>query len=75
MKARIGISDTDKQVEVEVDDVKTFKKEVERSVADGGVAWFTDSRGRSVGIPARNIAFVEIDDTETAKTVGFAPVA
>jgi hypothetical protein len=73
MKARIGVSETDKQIEVEVEDVKTFKKEVERSVADGGVAWFTDSRGRSVGIPARNIAYVEIDETD--KTVGFAPVA
>ena len=75
MKARIGVSDTDKQIEVELEDVKAFKKEVERAVADGGVAWFTDSRGRSVGIPAANIAFVEIDDIETAKTVGFAPVA
>jgi hypothetical protein len=75
MKARIGVSDTDKQIEVEVADAKAFKKEVERAVADGGVAWFTDSRGRSVGIPASNIAFVEIDDIETAKTVGFAPVA
>jgi hypothetical protein len=75
MRARIGIADTDKMVEVELEDVKTFKKEMERAVADGGLAWFTDSRGRSVGIPARNIAFVEVDDIETANTVGFAPVA
>jgi hypothetical protein len=75
MRARLGIADTDKLIEIEVEDVKTFKKEVERAIADGGMAWFTDSRGRSVGVPARSIAFVEVDDNETAKTVGFAPVA
>ncbi|MCI0426268.1 MAG: DUF3107 family protein [Actinobacteria bacterium] len=76
MRARIGVAETDKLIELETSDVKTLKKEVERAVTEGGVAWFTDTRGRSVGIPARNIAFVEIDDNETVKTgVGFAPMA
>lgn len=73
MKVRIGISNTDKLIEIEVEDGKEFRKEIERSVADGGMGWFTDTRGRTVGIPARNVAFIEIDDPDAARTVGFAP--
>lgn len=73
MRVRIGIADTDKLVELEVDDVKVFKKEIERALADGGLGWFTDAKGRSVGIPARNVAFIEIDDAGAANKVGFAP--
>ncbi len=73
MIVRIGIAETDKVVELEIDEVKSFKKKVEKALDDGGVAWFTDSKGRSVGIPARSIAFVEIEDAEAHPTVGFAP--
>jgi hypothetical protein len=73
MIVRIGIADTDKLVELDVEDVKAFKKAMEKAVADGGVAWFTDSKGRTVGIPPRSVAFVEIEDAEAHPTVGFAP--
>lgn len=73
MKVRLGILNTDKLVELEVEDAKEFKKEIERAVEDGGLGWFTDAKGRSVGVPARNIAFVEIEDSEESHTVGFAP--
>jgi hypothetical protein len=73
MKARIGIAETDKTVEVQFEDPKTFKKDVEKALADGGMAWFVDSKGRSVGIPAKSIAFVEIDDADASTPVGFAP--
>lgn len=73
MKVRIGISTTDKLLELEVDDADTFRKEMERAVADGGLGWFTDSKGRTVGIPARSVAFIEIEDSGDHHTVGFAP--
>jgi hypothetical protein len=73
MKVRIGIADTDKLVEIEIENADEFKSEVERAVEEGGLGWFTDTKGRSVGIPAKNIAFVEIEDTDRASTVGFAP--
>ena len=73
MKVRIGISNTDKMIEIEVDDVKAFTTEIEKSVAGGGLGWFTDSRGRAVGIPARNVAFIEIENTDDDHAVGFAP--
>lgn len=73
MNARIGIANTDKLIEIVVDDAKKFKKEIEAVISEDGVGWFTDSRGRSVGIPARNVAFVELDDSDGGQTVGFAP--
>jgi hypothetical protein len=73
MKVRIGIANTDKLVEIEVEDVKAFKKEVEKAVEGGGLGWFTDSKGRTVGIPARNVAFIEIEDASVGQPVGFAP--
>lgn len=73
MRVRIGITDTSKVVELEVDDIKEFQEEMERSVADGGLAWFTDTKGHTVGIPTRGVAYVEIEATEGGTSVGFAP--
>jgi len=73
MKIRIGISTTDKLLEIEIEDPKAFKNEMERALAEGGVGWFTDSKGRTVGIPARSVAFIEMEDAGDSRTVGFAP--
>lgn len=73
MRVRIGISNTDKLIELEVEDLDKFRKEIERAVSDGGMGWFTDSKGRTVGIPARNVAFIEMEDADSSKTIGFAP--
>jgi Protein of unknown function (DUF3107) len=73
MKVRIGIADTGKVVEIEVGDVEAFQTEVERAVADGGLAWFIDTKGRTVGVPAQSISFVEIEAAEGGPSVGFAP--
>lgn len=73
MRVRIGIADTSKVVEIDIEDVKTFQKELERGVTDGGFAWFTDTKGRTVGIPTRSVAFVEIEDAGSGPSVGFAP--
>lgn len=73
MKVRIGISTTDKLIEIEIDDPQAFKEEMERALAEGGLGWFTDSKGRTVGIPARSVAFIEMEDAGDTRTVGFAP--
>lgn len=73
MKVRLGILNTDKLIELDVKDAKAFKKDIEKAVEEGGLGWFTDSRGRSVGVPVRNLAFVEIEDSDESTTVGFAP--
>jgi hypothetical protein len=73
MRVRIGITDSSKVVELDVDDVKEFQGEIERAVSEGGLAWFTDTRGRTVGVPATGVAFVEIENSEAGPAVGFAP--
>lgn len=73
MKVRIGIADTSKLVELDIEDPKSFKKEMERATADGGLAWFIDSKGREVGVPASRLAFVEIEGDEGGRSVGFVP--
>ncbi len=73
MKVRIGIAETDKMIEIEVDDVASFKVELEHAMAGGELAWFTDSKGRTVGIPTRQVAFVEVEDNASGPSVGFAP--
>ncbi len=73
MKVRIGIAETDKMIEIEIEDVASFKVELERAVAGGELAWFTDSKGRTVGIPTRQVAFVEVEDNASGPSVGFAP--
>ncbi|HJQ77167.1 MAG TPA: DUF3107 family protein [Acidimicrobiia bacterium] len=73
MKVRIGISTTDKLLEIEIDDPDAFRTEIERAVTEGGLGWFVDSKGRTVGIPARSVAFIEIEDAKGERTVGFAP--
>ncbi len=73
MRVRIGIADTDKVVELEIEDARKFKSEIEKAVEAGGLAWFVDARGRTVGIPAQKVSFVEIDDAGTATKVGFGP--
>lgn len=73
MRVRIGITDTSKIVELDVDDQKEFQKEMERAIKDNGLAWFTDTRGRVVGIPTRAVAFIEMEADDSGPAVGFAP--
>lgn len=72
MKVRIGISES-KVVEIEAEDEKSLKSELEKALAADGMAWFVDTKGRTVGIPAAKVAFVEIEREEGPTAVGFAP--
>lgn len=74
MKARIGIADSSKVIEIEVEDADKFRAQVEEAFSsdETDVYWFTDVKNRSVGVPVARITFVEIDPEEPRK-VGFAP--
>jgi hypothetical protein len=73
VKVRIGVADSAKTIEIDVDDMKSFKKAVVDSVKSGEIAWFTDSKGREVGVPAGRISYVEIEADDSARRVGFGP--
>lgn len=73
MKVRIGVAESSKVVELEVDDLSTFKGQVADAVSSGDVFWTSDTKGREIGIPAARIAYVEVESKDADVLVGFAP--
>ena len=71
MKARIGIADTGREVEVEVEDRGELAKRLETAYRKGvPILWFQDTKGRDIGIPLGRVAFVEIIE-DSDQSVGF----
>jgi hypothetical protein len=72
---RIGITQTPKEVEVEMGedaDRDALLSEIEAALAEeGGVLWLTDRRGRRVGVPVAKVAYVEVGAPVTDRRVGF----
>lgn len=61
MRVRIAISDTAREIELEIDDTDTFKAEVEGAITDGTpILWVTDTEGHRVGIPVGRIGYIDI---------------
>ena len=74
MKVRIGIAETNKVVEFDVDDPAAFEESVESTYSgESSLLWFEDSRRRRVGIPRERLGFVEIETDADNRSVGFAP--
>lgn len=74
MEVRIGVTQTPREIEIEVADTDRDKvvQDIESSLANGeGVLWLTDRRGRTVGVPSAKVAYIEISPTEDRR-VGFA---
>ena len=73
MEVRIGVVHTPKELTLELDvSLDDVKKSIEKALAaDNGVLWLTDSRGRTIGVPAERVAYVELDAEGGAKRVGF----
>jgi hypothetical protein len=72
---RIGVIHTSKEIEVELGDdadPATVLADVEQALSgDTGVLWFTDRRGRKVGVPSARVAYVEIGSPHEERRVGF----
>jgi hypothetical protein len=72
---RIGVTQTPKEIEVELadgTDIEKLTADIESSLASAeGVLWITDRRGRRVGVPAAKVAYVELDVVGDARQVGF----
>ena len=73
MDVRIGVTQTPKEIELEMsDDADGVAKAVEAAVAAGDkILWLTDRRGRRVGVPAAKLAYVEIGSPSEERRVGF----
>ena len=75
MDVRIGVTNTPKEITVELaddTDVDALVGDVESAVGgDAAVLWLTDLRGRRVGVPAERIAYVDIGSDGGHNPVGF----
>lgn len=75
MDVRIGITQTPKEVEVELsddDDRDKVLADMEKLLKTGdGVLWLTDRKGRRVGVPVAKVAYVEVGAPTAERRVGF----
>ncbi len=75
MDVRIGISQAPRDIEVELADSTSPEElvaKIDAAVAKAdGMLWFTDKRGRRIGIPAAKLAYVELDTATEMRRVGF----
>lgn len=74
MDVRIGVSQTAKELDVELPDevdVETIKADLDKALADGSTLWITDKKGRQVGVPGEKIAYVEFGAPDSGRRIGF----
>jgi hypothetical protein len=72
---RIGITQTPKELEVELKedaDPDKVVAEIEKLLKTGdGVLWLTDRKGRRVAVPVAKVAYVEVGAPQSDRRVGF----
>lgn len=75
MDIRIGISDSPREIDLELPDGTTQEEVVsllESSVGSGSsIIWITDKKGRKLGVFISKIAYVEVGATKEERRVGF----
>jgi hypothetical protein len=71
---RIGIVQTVKELEVELEDSAdrdAVMAEIEEALKNDSVLWLTDKKGRRVAVPAAKVAYVEVGAPSSDRRVGF----
>ncbi len=74
MDIRIGIVQSMKEIDIELPedaDRDQVIHQVEEALDNEKVLWFTDRKGRRVGVPAARIAYVEVGSPKSERVVGF----
>lgn len=74
MDVRIGIVQTVKELEVELEEDANrdeVMKRVEAAMAAESVLWLTDRKGRQVAVLGSKIAYIELGAPASARSVGF----
>jgi hypothetical protein len=71
VRVRIGIGDTSREVELDVDDGDALIAEIEEAFSSQtAILWFTDVGDRRIGIPVPRIAYIELEPDQRV-SVGF----
>jgi len=75
MHVRIGVTDTPKELDIELADdadAAKLRGDVETALSgDAGMLWLTDRRGRQVGVPVARVAYVDIAGDDSEPRIGF----
>lgn len=75
MDIRIGISDSPREIDLELAEGTTQEQVVEMiesSIASGSsIVWLSDKKGRRLGIFASKLAYVDVGATKEERRVGF----
>ena len=75
MDVRIGIVQSAKELEVELDedaDRDAVIADIEASLGkEAGVLWLTDRKGRRVAVPGAKVAYIEVGAPTHERRVGF----
>jgi hypothetical protein len=72
---RIGLSNTVREVELELGDdadPESVKASISAAVSEGsGLVWLEDRKGRQVGLVAEKIAYVDLGPASDKGRIGF----
>lgn len=75
MEIRIGVIQTAKELVVEMADTTdraAVMAEVEAVLADENrTLWLTDKKGRSIAVPVKKLAYVDLGADDEKRRVGF----
>lgn len=76
MDVRIGITQSMRELEVELDDAvgrDDLKAKIAEAMSDDdNVLWLTDKKGREIAVPSAKIAYVEIGSGSDQRSIGFS---
>ena len=74
MDVRIGISQTPKELEIELDEERTRDEvlaKLAEDLASEGVMTLTDKNGKTILVPVAKVAYVEVGAATAGRRVGF----
>jgi uncharacterized protein DUF3107 len=76
MEVRIGVIHTPKELTLDLgDSVEDALKMIDKALKSGeALVWFTDAKGRRVGVALEKLAYIEIESEEGSKRVGFGGI-
>jgi len=76
LEIRIGVVYSPREIEVDMGDEVDGDKMVDDVTAamgkDASMLWFTDRRGRRVGVATSKVTYVEVGSTDSERRVGFS---
>ncbi len=75
MEIRIGVSQSVKEIDLDLGDVDRDKvmADITKTLADEtAILWLTDKKGKTIGVPSAKVAYIEIGAQAEERKVGFA---